>query len=105
MSLPISFGKDDKAYGLLFSLGPLEKPHWEMSFYSSERGRKMGIRYLHKLLGAYCPILRFELTLSEIRQRGVLAPFIPGDRIGELENVVKPEWKHKGDKRPIWKDN
>lgn len=105
MSLPASFGKDDKVYGLLFPMGPLEKPHWDMSFYSSERGQKMGIRYLHKLLGAHCPILRFELTLSEIRQRSVLAPFLPKDHTGGLENVVNPKWQHKGDKRPKWKDN
>jgi len=105
MSLGIGFGDDGKVYGLLYTMGPLEKPHWEMAFYLSERSRKGGITYLQKLHGSHCPIMRFELTLSEIRERAVLAPFIPKDHTGGLEHVVNPEWKHKGDKRPGWKDN
>lgn len=86
-------------------MGGPEQHCWEMSFYFSERGRKMGIRYLQKLLGDYCPIMKFELTLAEIRERATMIPTIPSDRPGGLDNVVKPEWKHKGNKRPAWRDN
>lgn len=105
MSPPISFGDDGKVYGLLYPMGALEKPCWQIGFYSTERGRRTGITYLHKLLGIHCPILRFELTLSEIRERGVLAPSIPKDHTGGLEQVINPKWQHIGDKRLKLKDN
>lgn len=106
MSQSVSFGDDGKIYGLLFPMGNQIRRDWQMSFYATARGRKTGERYLHKLLGAYCPILRFELTLVEIRERGTLVPFVPRDRAGEVDkNVVNPKWKHKGNKRPAWKDN
>ena len=105
MSQSICFGKDGKCYGILFPMGIHPQPAWEMSFYTTERGRKTGIAYLFKLLGDLCPMYKFELTLAEIVKRGVLVPFIPGDHVGKLERVVKPEYKHKGDKRPKWRDN
>jgi hypothetical protein len=105
MNLEASFNNDSKVYGLLFPMGLPERHCWEMAFYLSERTRKRGITYLHNLLGEQCPILKFELTLSEIRERAILAPFIPKDRSGKLDHVVNPQWKHKGAKRPIYKDN
>lgn len=105
MSLGANFNEQGMIYGLLYPMGLPERHCWEMAFYSSERTRKRGITYLHKLLGAQCPILKFELTLSEIRERAILAPFIPKDQPGELKRVVNPQWKHKGAKRPAWRDN
>jgi hypothetical protein len=104
MSQSITFGKDGKCYGILFPMGARERPVWEMSFYATERGRKTGIAYLFKLLGDQCPMYKFELTLAEIVRRGVIVPFIPGDRAGKLERMVKPDWKPKKE-RPAWKDN
>lgn len=102
MSGGAGFDNDGKVYGLLFPMGNPEKPYcWEMSFYLSERTQKTGITCLRRLMGGQCPILKFELTLSEIRERGVLVPFIPDDRAGQVDkNVVKAQWKHRGTKRP-----
>lgn len=105
MSLGIGFGDDGKVYGLLYPMGGPEQHSWELSFYHSERGRKMGIRYLQNLLGSYCPLLKFELTLAEIKERGVVIPFIPKEKTGNMEHVVKPEFKYKGQRRPKWRDN
>jgi hypothetical protein len=104
MSLGIYFADDGIAYGLLYPTHGCQKPYWQMAFYSSERARKRGITYLHKLMGQYCPILRFELSLTEIRERSTLAPSTPKDECGELDHVVNPQWKRKT-KRPAWKDN
>lgn len=85
-------------------MGIHPEPIWQMSFYTTERGRRTGIAYLFKLLGDQCPMYKFELTLAEIVKRGVIIPFIPGDHTGELERVVEPEWKSRNP-RPKWKDN
>lgn len=86
-------------------MGTLEEPYWEMGFYSTERGRKVGIAYLWKLLGEQCPIYKFELSLGEIVKRSVIVPFIPRDRSGELKKVVKVEKGHMKSERPKWRDN
>jgi hypothetical protein len=103
MSQSVEFGDDGKIYGLLFPMGnPEIRSAWQMSFYSTPRGRKTGKRYLHKLLGEYCPVLRFELTLTEIRERSTLVPFVPTDRAGEVdEHVVNPKWRYKGKRRAL----
>ena len=85
MGLGNSFGEDGKIYGLLYPMGTPNRVCWEMSFYATKRGRKMGLAYLHKLLGLECPIMQFEFTLNEIRDRAVLSPFIPPDRSINME--------------------
>jgi hypothetical protein len=103
MSLPIDFSKDGKAYGLLFPIGG----QWQMSFYTTERGRKHGITSLFELLGDLCPIKKFEFTLKEIDYRSIPVPFIPRDRKGKagaMEDTVKPDWRPKKD-MPKYKDN
>lgn len=105
MSQSIGFGEDENCYGILFPMGSLEKPCWEMSFYQTERGRKTGIAYIQNLLGSHCPIYKFELMLKEIVSRSVVAPFIPKDRRGSLKKVVKVDWKPRGNTRPKYKDN
>ena len=85
-------------------MGTIENPVWEMSFYTTERSRKTGIAYFFKLLGAQCPMCKFELKLAEIVKRGVVIPFIPNDRAGKLERVVEIDWKSRNP-RPKWKDN
>lgn len=105
MSLPVDFGEDNKVYGLLFPLGPREKPCWNMSFYTTERGRKRGATYLVSLMGSQCPIYKFELPLAEIVKRSSIVPFLPKDRPGALERVVKIEKTHMKSERPKYKDN
>ena len=105
MSHGVGFGKDGKMYGLLYPFGYVERPDWQIALYSTERGRKTGIRWVRELFGGGCPILKFELNLSAIKQEAVLEPFIPSDHSGQLDHVVNPQWKHKGDKRPTCKDN
>jgi hypothetical protein len=92
MSLPIDFGKDNKVYGLLFPIGFI----WQMSFYSSERGRKTGMKHLQReITGQNQPILKFELSLTEIYERGIIVPFLQNDYMAKgqqrkLENIPKP---------------
>jgi len=105
MSLPIGFDKNGKAYGLLFPMGTIEVPCWEMSFYSTKRGRKIGIAYLRRLEGEQCPIYEFELNRSEIVKQSRIVPLISKDHTGKFKEVVKVDWKPKGDKRPKWKEN
>lgn len=95
-----TFNKEGKVYGLLYPMGNPEQHCWEMAFYLSGTTRKRGITYLHKLLGSYCPIYKFELTMSEVRERAILVPFIPRDHEAELGRVVKVECRHKNGKRP-----
>lgn len=70
MSKQIGFDKDGICYGLLFTFGK----RWEMSFYTTEVGRKRGAKYL-KSLGH--DVLSFEITLKEIHQRAHLIPYVP----------------------------
>jgi len=105
MTLGIDFGKDGKVYGLLYAVSFTANPNWNMAFYSTEGQRQRVIKHLRTFKNEYCPIFRFELTLSEIRFRSSPVPFIPSDKSGKLDNVVNPQWKHKSSKRPTWKDN
>ena len=105
MGQSIGFGEDGKCYGLLFPMRNPMKPSWEMSFYQTERGRKIGITYLQGLLGSQCPIYKYELTMKDIVSRSVIAPFIPKDRSSSLKRVVKVDWNPKENMRPKYKDN
>lgn len=104
MTLGIDFGKDGKVYGLLYAMGYTTNLTWEMAFYSSEGQRKRAIKHLRTFKNELRPILKFELTLPEIRLRSIPVPFISYDKSGELDNVVNPQWNKKY-QRPVWKDN
>jgi len=86
----MEFEKDGIAYGILYPMGG-ETPRWEINFYSSESGRKRGIRYLRTLFGSYCTILTFEVTLKELRLRASLIPGVPDEKQRDFVDVVKAE--------------
>lgn len=93
MSLPIDFSSDGISYGLLFPLAGT----WQMSFYSSEKGRRRGMTYLQREIIGSLPLYSFELKLADIQKSGVLVPFIPFDKkIQSSLEPLRPWVKNKG---------
>jgi hypothetical protein len=95
MGLASCFDDSGKIYGFLYIVvhrgEEARKPIWGINLYSSEKGRRAGIKNLWKFHHyQQSPLLKFELTLSEINQRSLPIPFIPDDKAGLLENEIIP---------------
>lgn len=71
-----NFNKDGIVFGLL--VGTF-KGNWAMSFYTTEKGRKLGIAHWRQL-NINRPIFTFTLSLKEMQQRSIMLPFLPDER-------------------------
>lgn len=71
-----SFNKDGVTFGLLYgTFGG----HWSMTFYTTEKGRKLGLASLHRL-SPDRPVYKFSLSLKEIHSKAELIPLIPDEK-------------------------
>lgn len=70
------FNKDGIALGLLY--GTFDG-HWSMSFYTTEKGRNLGLASLRRLVPNR-PVYKFSLNLKELHSKAQLIPSIPDEK-------------------------